>query len=92
MTQHEFYLKAILAMASNPKYVEMVKADDDPNITFPSLLDEIILEDADALLTQVQKTWPESFDIKGLEDIHDQLEEIASSGLAVEAHCLVEGA
>ena len=92
MTQGEFYLKAILAMASNPKYVETAQADDDPNVTFPMLQVDEILEDDDALLKQTQKTWIDAFEGRGLEDVHDQLAEIAGRGISVDAHCLVEEA
>lgn len=98
MTQEEFYLKAILAMASNPKYTEMIHDEgDDPNETFPVLQVDQILEDADILLKQTQKTWIEAFDGAGIEDIHDrlgdirkQLEDIHRYGLAVHANILEE--
>ena len=97
MTQEEFYLKAILAMASNPKYTEMILDEDDPNVTFPVLQVDQILEDADILLKQTQNMWMEAFDGAGIEDIHDrlgdirkQLEDIHSYGLAVHANILEE--
>ena len=62
MTRQEFYLKAMLQMAANPKYVEMAKSEDDPNVTFPSLLNEIIEIDAEALLKTAEKSWPDAFD------------------------------
>ena len=92
MTQEEFYLKAILAMASNPKYTEMIHDEDDQNETFPVLQVDQILEDADILLKQTQKTWMDAFEGKGLEDVHDQLAEIAERGISVDAHCLIEEA
>lgn len=97
MTQEEFYLKAILAMASNPKYTEMKHYEDDPNETFPVLQVDQILEDADLLLKQTQSLWVDAFDGAGIEDIHDrlgdiraQLEEIHRYGLAVHANILEE--
>ena len=39
MTQEEFYLKAMLAMASNPSYVQVEKSEDDPSVTTHMLPD-----------------------------------------------------
>ena len=92
MTQEEFYLKAILAMASNPKYTEMINDEDDPNETFPVLQVDQIIEDAHLLLIGTQEAWKDAFEGKGLEDVHDQLAEIAERGISVDAHCLIEEA
>lgn len=54
MTQEEFYLKAMLAMASNPSYVQVEKSEDDPSVTTHMLLTEEIQMNAERLLKEAQ--------------------------------------
>ena len=74
MTKSEFYLRAMLSLAANPKYVEMAKDEDDPNEEFPALLDEIIETDAEALLKTAETWWPEAFDKE--DDVKDSTNSI----------------
>ena len=89
MTQEEFYLRSIIAMTQNPKYVKMATAYDDQNIKFPSLEVDIMLEDADYLLEQVRKRWLQAFDAEGgtiqysISKIVDELQNINNGGLTV---------
>ena len=62
MTQEEFYLKAMLAMASNPSYVQVEKSEDDPSVTTHMLLTEEIQMDAERLLNEAKDSWAEAFD------------------------------
>lgn len=62
MTQEEFYLRAMLAMASNPNYVEVKPAEDDPSVTTHILLTEEIQMDAERLLKEAKDSWAEAFD------------------------------
>ena len=62
MTQEEFYLKAMLALASNPNYVEVKQSEDDPTVTTHVLLTEEIEMDAERLLIEAKNSWVEAFD------------------------------
>ena len=62
MTQEEFYLKAMLAMASNPNYVDVKPCEDDPSVTTHTLLTEEIQMDAERLLNEAKNSWAEAFD------------------------------
>lgn len=62
MTREEFYLKAMLAMASNPNYVEVKPCEDEPSETTHILLTEEIQMDAERLTNEAIKSWPEAFD------------------------------
>lgn len=62
MTKEEFYLNAMLAMANNPNYVEVKPAEDDPSVMTHMLLTEEIQMDAERLLNEAEKSWPEAFD------------------------------
>ena len=77
MTQEEFYLKAMLAMASNPNYVKVEKSEDDPSVTTHVLLTEEIQMDADRLLVEAQDSWIEAFDKKSDNTTNDILNRIA---------------
>lgn len=61
MTQKDFYLRAMLTLASNPKYVEMRK-DEDNGTEFPVLLTESIEIDAKLLAEDARTSWPDCFD------------------------------
>ena len=64
MTRSEFFLNAMLQMAANPKYVETAHGEDENgnNVTFPSLLDECIAIDAEALTKEAEKRYENPFD------------------------------
>ena len=78
MTQEEFYLKAMLALASNPNYVQVDTSDEDPNFTSHILLTEEIQMDADRLLKEAQTSWIDAFD-KGSESANEHLRTIAEA-------------
>ena len=77
MTQEEFYLKAMLAMASNPSYVQVEKSEDDPSVTTHMLLTEEIHMDAERLLKEAQDSWIEAFDKRSDKTTNDILNRIA---------------
>jgi DNA-binding ferritin-like protein len=77
MTQEEFYLKAMLAMASNPNYVKVEKCEDDPSVTTHMLLTEEIQMDAERLLKEAQDSWIEAFDKRSDKTTNDILNSIA---------------
>ena len=60
MTRKEFYLKTVIAMSSNPNYVE-VRAED-ANESSCSLRIYDILNDAETLNDEVDTAWPNVFD------------------------------
>ena len=64
MTRTEFFLKAMLQMAANPKYVEIKKENNDKGqpVTFPALDIEIVAIDAEALTREAEKAWNNPFD------------------------------
>ena len=78
MTQEEFYLKAMLAMASNPSYVQVEKSEDDPSVTTRILQTEEIQMDADRLLKEAQDSWIEAFD-KSDDNAKEYLKTIAAA-------------
>lgn len=77
MTQEEFYLKAMLAMASNPKYVQVEKSEDDPSVTTHMLLTEEIQMDAERLLKEAKDSWIEAFEKRSDKTTNDILNSIA---------------
>ena len=76
MTKEEFYLRAMLQLAANPKYVEVKKSEDDPDVEFPELLVDIIEMDADELLKTAEVNWPDSFDKTPKESTEELLGDI----------------
>jgi|GEM_PF-5721690 len=77
MTQEEFYLKAMLAMASNPKYVKVEKCEDDPSVTTHMLMTDEIQMDAERLLKEARESWLDSFDKRSDETTNEILNSIA---------------
>jgi hypothetical protein len=77
MTQEEFYLKAMLAMASNPNYVKVEQSEDDPSVTSHMLQTEEIQIDAERLLKEAQDSWIEAFDKSSNKTTNDILSGIA---------------
>lgn len=75
MTRNEFALKLTLALAANPKYVELVQDEDDPACTYPAVNYDNIMTDVEFFLTKIDKEWPGSFDAA---DICDKLTTIAN--------------
>ena len=64
MTKKEFILNAMLQMAANPKYVG-TKSEEDENgdvVEFPSIDEEIIFIDAEALANEAEKRMDKPFD------------------------------
>ena len=49
-------------MASNPSYVEVKPAEDDPSVETHMLLTEEIQMDAERMLNEAKDTWEEAFD------------------------------
>ena len=92
MTQEEFYLKAMLALASNPSYVEVKPADDDPSVTTHVLLTEEIQMDAERLLKEAKDSWDEAFDCKSDNENFVKMAE-ALDGLdkeGIKAYCQID--
>lgn len=67
----------MLALASNPSYVQVEKSEDDPTLTTHVLQTEEIQMDADRLLKEAQNSWIEAFD-KSKCGINDILERISN--------------
>ena len=70
MTKSEFYLRAMLSLAANPKYVE-IKSEEDENgnvVQFPTIDEEIIFIDAEALAKEAEKRMENPFDDDDFED------------------------
>lgn len=78
MTQEEFYLRAMLALASNPSYVQVEKSEDDPTLTTHVLQTEEIQMDADRLLKEAQSSWFDAFDTS-FDSAKEHLRRIADS-------------
>ena len=78
----------MLAMASNPSYVQVEKSEDDPSVTTHMLLTEEIQMDAERLMEEAQKSWPEAFDNSGnnanehLKTIADAVSDLSTYGIA----------
>ena len=62
MTKKEFYLNSMIQMAGNPKYVKEEPCQDDESVTCTMLNVEEIKMDAERLLSEAEKNWPEAFD------------------------------
>lgn len=77
MTQEEFYLKAMIAMAGNPNYVKVEKSEDDPSVTTRILQTEEIQMDAERLLKEAQDSWIEAFEKRSDDTTNDILNRIA---------------
>lgn len=92
MTKEEFYLKAMLAMASNPKYVQVEKSEDDSSVTTHMLLTEEIQMDAERLLEKAQDSWIEPFDSRSdnenLVKMAEALDGLDKQG--IRAYCQIE--
>lgn len=93
MTQEEFYLKAMLALASNPKYVEVKPFEDDPEKGETHVLNvNEIQMDAERLLDEAKDSWIEAFDKpdKGTNDhlqtIADALKGLDENGIVAYCH------
>ena len=52
----------MLQMAANPNYVEVKPAQDSPDVMCHVLLQEEISMDAERLLKEAEKQWPEAFE------------------------------
>ena len=68
----------MLALASNPSYVQVEKSEDDPTLTTHVLQTEEIQMDADRLLKEAQTSWIDAFD-KGSESANEHLRTIAEA-------------
>ena len=62
MTKTDFILQAMLQLAANPKYVEECAVEDIPEVTYPSLMEESIFIDAEALAEEAEKRLDNPFD------------------------------
>ena len=70
-------MKAMLAMASNPNYVEVEESEDDPSVTTRILQTEEIQMDAERLLKEAQDSWIEAFEKRSDKTTNDILNSIA---------------
>ena len=75
-------------MASNPSYVQVEKAEDDPSVTTHMLLTEEIEMDAERLLKEAKDSWIEAFDkrsdkttVEILGSIADDISELNKYGI-----------
>lgn len=84
----------MLAMASNPRYVEVEKSEEDPTCETHMLQTMEIQMDAERLLKEAKASWPEAFesksDSKNLKMMADALTELNECG--IKAFCTVEEA
>lgn len=67
----------MLAMASNPSYVQVEKSEDDPSVTTHMLLTEEIEMDAERLLKEAKDSWAEAFDKRSDKTTNEILDSIA---------------
>ena len=88
MTKTEFFLKAVLALASNPKYTTFTKNNHGEEI--PSLSIANILYDADKLLEVTDEQWSNAFaddnTNKSLPKINDLLMSLNRTRIRVTCH------
>ena len=70
-------MKAMLAMAGNPNYVEVEESEDDPSVTTRILQTEEIQMDAERLLKEAQDSWIEAFEKRSDKTTNDILNSIA---------------
>ena len=85
-------MKAMLALASNPSYVEVKPAEDDPSVETHMLLTEEIQMDAERLLNEAKDTWAEAFDRRSDNENFVKMAE-ALDGLdqqGIRAYCQIE--
>ena len=78
MTREEFYLRAMLAMASNPKYVEVKLSEDYSSVKAHTLQAKEIQMDAERLLKEAQDSWPDVFEDKSENDILNRIYDAVS--------------
>ncbi len=67
----------MLALASNPSYVQVEKSEDDPSVTTHMLLTEEIQMDAERLLKEAQDSCIEAFDKRSDKTTNEILDSIA---------------
>ena len=67
----------MLALASNPNYVQVEKSEDDPSVTTHMLLTEEIEMDAERLLKEAKESWQDAFDKRSDKTTNDILNSIA---------------
>lgn len=79
-------------MASNPKYVQVEKSEDDPSVTTHMLLTEEIQMDAERLLKEAKESWAEAFDRRSdnenLVKMAEALDGLDKQG--IRAYCQIE--
>jgi len=89
MTKAEFYLKAMLAMTSNPKNVN-IEHDKEEDIVTHMLNVEEIQMDAERLLKEAEKSWEGAFDTQSvngsLSELSDSLKSLDDGG--IRAYCV----
>lgn len=82
----------MLAMASNPSYVQVEKSEDDPSVTTHMLLTEEIQMDAERLLKEAKDSWAEVFDRRSdnenLVKMAEALDGLDKQG--IRAYCQIE--
>ena len=84
MTQKEFTLRAIIAMASNPKYVEMATRC---SVTSPTLCIDCILNDASNLLDSTDAKFVYIFDD---DSVNDKLDNLAKTIDGYDPHLVLD--
>lgn len=87
MTRNEFALKLTLALAANPKYVELVQDEDDPACTCPAVNYDNIMTDVELFLDKIDREWPCSFEEA---DICDKLTTIAKTIDGYDPHLVLD--
>ena len=79
-------------MASNPSYVEVKPAEDDPSVETHMLLTEEIQMDAERMLNEAKDTWEEAFDSRSdnenLVRMAEALDGLDKGG--IKAYCQIE--
>ena len=82
----------MLAMASNPSYVQVEKSEDDQSVTTHMLLTEEIQMDAERLLKEAKDSWAEAFDRRSdnenLVKMAEALDGLDKQG--IRAYCQIE--
>lgn len=84
MTQKEFFLRTLISLVSNPKYVETKTIG---LTTTPSLMVESILNDAENLTTRVDADYINSFDD---DSVNDKLDNLAKAVDGYDPHLVLD--
>ena len=88
MTKNDFILQAMISMAGNEKYVTVTeRVDDEGNIVkFPSIEDECIYIDAEALANEAEKRMDSPFDNPGEDSKSERNKYLNTIAYNIEEH------